>query len=196
MAKDDKKKSWFARHKVLSTILGLILLIIIVSALSGGDKSSNSSGSSNGSSNSSGEKVYKFADRADKQEKDVEVLPNEVATVDGVKLTVTAVEYKTSMSEFETADAGKTYVVADVIMENTSDRTKPYNSFNFRMQTAGGQVLDSTYATTTTPLNSGDIVSGGKAQGQVVFEVPVEEGHQYIIWKPGFGSERAIIQAK
>ncbi len=192
---ENKKKNWFVRHKVITTILVIIVLGVIAGA-SGGDSSTNSN-SSGGSSNVGGKKEYRFADRADMQEKDVEVVTGEPATVDGVKMTVSKVEYKTSMSEYEKAKDGKTYVLADVVLENTSKETKAYNAFDFRIQTTGGQVLDGTFATVPTPLNSGDMVSGGKAQGQVIFEVPVEEGHQYIVWKPnGFNASRAIVQVK
>jgi hypothetical protein len=68
---------------------------------------------------------------------------------------------------------------------------------DFRIQTAGGQVLDSSFGTVSNPLNSGDIVAGGKASGAIVFQVPVEEGHQYVIWKPDpYNSARAIVQVK
>lgn len=186
---------WFKKHKIMTVILAFILIAIIASAAGGGsDTGNNSSGENN---TASGEKTYKFNDRADKQPKDVEVLPSESATVDGVKMTLSGVEYKTSISEYETAESGKTYVVADVALENTSNETKPYNTFDFRIQTAGGQVLDGTFATVPSPLSSGDMVSGGKASGKIVFEVPVEEGHQYVIWKPNaFNADRAIVQVK
>ena len=192
---ESKKKSWFARHKILTGIIALVVVVAIASGASGDNTNNNGSSGSSGSSNSS--KEYRFADRADKQDKDVELAVGESGTVDGIKLTVNKVEYKTSVSEFESAGDGKTYVIADVSLENTSDETKPYNTFDFRIQTKSGQVLDSGFATTATPLNSGDMVSGGTAKGQVVFEVPVEDGHQYIIWKPNaVKSDRAIIQAK
>lgn len=182
---DTKKKNWFARHKVMTLILAFIAIGVIVSAASGGN-----------SSKSGSIIEYRFAERADKQAKDVEVVAGEAATVGGVKMTVSKVEYKTSMSTYETAGEGKTYVVADVVLENTSDKTRPYNVFDFRIQTAGGQVLDGDFASVPNPLNSGDMVAGGKAQGQIVFNVPVEAGHQYIIWKPSFDSARAIVQAQ
>lgn len=187
---------WFKKHKILTVIIVLVLLIGIGGAMSGGD-SSNSDSNGGGESSASGEKSYRFDDRADKQEKDVEVLPNESATVDGVKMTLSNVVYKTSLSEFETAESGKTYVIANVALENTSKETKPYNVFDFRIQTSGGQVLDGAFATVENPLSSGDMVAGGKASGQIVFEVPVEEGHQWVIWKPNaFNSDRAIVQVK
>lgn len=185
---------WFKKHKIVTVMLALVLLAGIAGASGGSKKSSDDSNKS--SSSASNEKTYKFDDRADKQNKDVEVLPGEAATVDGVKMTLTNVEVKTSLSEFETATSGKTYVLADVALENTSKETKPYNVFNFRIQTAGGQVLDGTFSTVAN-LGSGDIVAGGKASGKIVFEVPVEDGHQYVIWKPNaFNADRAVVRVK
>lgn len=181
---------WFKKHKVLSVILAFIVIAIIASAAGGGSNNSSSGNNNNAA------KTYKFDERADKQNKDVEVLPGETATVGGVKMTVSNVEYKTHLSDFETADSGKTYVVADVALENTSKETQPYNIFNFRIQTAGGQVLDSAITTIQT-LGSGDMVAGGKASGKIVFEVPVEDGHNYIIWKPNaYNADRAIVRVK
>ncbi len=185
---------WFKKHKVLTVILAIIVIAAIAGS-AGGNKSdsNNSAGGNNGGSNS---KTYKFDERADKQTKDVEVLPGESATVDGVKMTLTGVEYKTSVSDYETAETGKTYIVADVALENTSNKTQAYNVFDFRVQTAGGQVLDGGITTIKT-IGSGDLVAGGKASGKVVFEVPVEEGHQYVIWKPNAAmSDRAIVRVK
>ncbi len=186
---------WFKKHKILTVILVIIVLVVIGGA-AGGNKGTQN-GASGSKTATSTTKTYRFTDRADKQPKDVELLPNESGTVGGVKLTVTNVKYATSLGEFDTADSGKTYVVADVTLENTSDSTKPYNEADFRIQTAGGQVLDSTIVSSITDLlNSGDIVTGGKATGKVVFQVPVEDGHQYLIWKPGLDSDRAIVQTK
>ncbi len=186
--------NWFKKHKVITVILVIIGLVAIGGAAGGGGNSGgNASSGSGGSSNAA--KEYRFADRADKQPKDVELVVNEPGTVGGVKVNVTSAEYKTSLSEYETADDGKTYIVVAVQLENISDRTKPYNPFDFRVQTAGGQVLDPTFAGIDT-LNSGDLVTGGKVAGSIVFEVPVEEGSQYLIWKPGFDSDRAIVKLR
>lgn len=195
MSNKEKDGNWFKRHKILTVILALIAIGVIVSA-TGGNKT-NKSSSNGGSKTSSGEKTYKFNERADKQPKDVEVLSGETATVGGVKMTLSNVEYKTNLSDYEKAEDGKTYVVVDATLENTTNKTQAYNSLYFRIQTTGGQVLDSTFATVPNPLKSGDIVAGGKVSGKVVFEVPIEEGHQYVIWKPGaYSADRAIVQVK
>lgn len=183
--------NWFKKHKVLTVILALIV-IVGISAASGGGKSDDSTSNKTASN----AKTYKFDERADKQSKDVEVLPGEAATVGDVKMTLSGVEYKTSLSDFETAESGKTFVIADVALENTSNKTQPFNVFNFRIQTAGGQVLDGGITSIKT-LSSGDLVAGGKVTGKIVFEVPVEDGHQYVIWKPNaYNSDRAIVRVK
>lgn len=191
---------WFKKHKILTVVLVIIAIAIIGGAAGGGSKSNNSAngGSNNngGGSNNKREKTYKFDERADKQPKDVEVLPGETATVAGVKMTLSNVEYKTNLNDFEAAESGKTYVIADVALENTTKETQPYNVFNFRIQTASGQVLDGAFSTIPN-LGSGDMVAGGKASGKIVFEVPVEDGHQYVIWKPNaVNSDRAIVRVK
>lgn len=174
-------------------ILAFIIIGVGASASSGGGKSGNSTNGGNGSDSA---KTYRFNDRADKQPKDLEVLPGESATVGGVKMTLANVEYRTSVSDFETADSGKTYVLADVMLENTSDKTEPYNVYDFRIQTASGQVLDGTITSVQT-LSSGDLVAGGKVTGKTVFEVPVEDGHEYVIWKPdAYHADRAIVEVK
>src|SRR3989338_3448367 len=97
----DEKKNWFAKHKVLTVILAFIVIGVIASAASGGGNTNNNSADGGSSNNSSGVKTYKFDERADKQKKDVEVMPGETATVGGVTMTVSNVEYKTSLNDFE-----------------------------------------------------------------------------------------------
>lgn len=190
------QRSWFARHKILTAILAVILIAIIAGAAGGGGDSDNSGNTGGSSTSQNEEKTFRFADRADKQDKDIEIAVGESGTVDGLKLSVSSIERKSSLGEFMEAPEGKQYVVADVTIENTSDEVKPYNVFNFRIQTSGGQVLD-VYFGGTNNLNSGDLTAGGKVTGNVTFEVPVETATQYIIFKPNAAkSDRVIVEAK
>jgi|AntRauTorcE11897_2_1112592.scaffolds.fasta_scaffold16100_2 hypothetical protein len=196
MSDSEKNKSWFAKHKFLTVVLVIIALVIIGGALSG-DESSDTSSTSGNSTSENGDKEYRFDNRADKQASDVEVLPGETATISDVSMTLDEVNYATSLDEFQDADPGNTYVVANVTIVNNSDSTQPYNVFDFRIQTAGGQVLDGSFSSVDNSLSSGDLVSGGTVSGNIVFEVPVEEDSQYVIWKPSaFGSDRAIVQVQ
>lgn len=191
MAKSTSK-NWFVKHKILTVIIALFVLGFI-----GAMTSSKSPSSSSGTASKSGAKAYKFGDRADKQPTDVEIAVGESATVDGVKMTPVSVERKTSLSDYDTAADGKQFLVMTVQLENTDSKTHAFNPFDFKVQTAGGQVLDTSFHSTTNQLNSGDLVAGGKTSGAIVLEVPVESGHQYVIWKPdAFKSDRAIVQVQ
>lgn len=191
----NPRKSWLSEYKAVVIVLAIVFIAAIAAVASSSKDSSSGNNTAKSSANST--KTYRFNDRADKQAKDVELLPNESGTVGGVKLTVNDVKYATSLGEFDNADSGKTYLVANVSLENTSNKTEAYNEMAFRVQTASGQVLDGTVVTAlTSPLNSGDLVTGGKVSGQVVFQLPIEMGHQYMIWKPGLESDRAIVQTK
>jgi hypothetical protein len=185
---------WFKKHKILTILLILILLGVGASAASG--SSNQKTGTASNGNTKSSQKTYRFADRADKQSGDVELSLNETGTIDGMKLSVTGAEYKTSLGQFDEAGDGNTYVVTTVQLENTSDRTKPYNPYEFRVQTPGGQVLDPAISS-VTQLNAGDLVTGGKVSGNIVFKVPTAgEGHEYLIWKPGISSQRAVVQLR
>lgn len=179
----------FAAFAALGIISALIQFLVFGKAINTAVKNSDSS-----SLNFSTDKD-KNDSRADSQKKDIEVGVGQTATISDVNMTVTSVEKKTEIGEFDKAASGKNYVIANVTIENKSDRSQPFSSFDFRIQTAGGQVLDTTFSTVEPRLETGDLVSGGKSTGNIVFEAPTEEGQQYIIWKPGmFESERAVIK--
>jgi hypothetical protein len=192
--RDNKNGNWFARHKVLTVILAVILLFVVIGIVtSGGD--SNQPNSSNQNSQG-GATEYRFADRADKQPEDVEVLPGETVDIGGLEMTLSDVSYTANLSDFDKAQNGKTFMVANVTLKNNSGDTKPYNYYDFRIQTSGGQVLDPTIVTIDT-LGSGDLVNGGTVEGKIVFELPKEDGHQYVIWKPGaFDAARGVVQVQ
>jgi hypothetical protein len=100
-------KNWFARHKILSVLGGLVLFFIIIGAVSG---SSSNASSSNGSSGS----------QADQREVPAAYTLNDQVTVGDVKWVVTSATTKTSLagafSGTETTQ-GK-FVVINVTVEN------------------------------------------------------------------------------
>lgn len=78
------KFRWFKDHKILTIVIVLAAFGILGAAGSGG---SNKSSSSTTKASKNTAKTYRFNERGDKQPADVEVLPNEQATVGGVGLT-------------------------------------------------------------------------------------------------------------
>lgn len=177
---------------VISTLFILSQMLIIGLIIVGASVDTESSRST--STSQSPNKQARFEDRADKQAQDLEAEIGESAIVDGRKLTIESVEKNQSLGEFTDAGDGKTFVVTKVTIENVSDEVKAYNIFDFRIQTVSGQVLDPSFYGTDN-LESGDLVAGGKVSGTVTYEVPVETGNQYIIYKPNATrSTRAIVR--
>ena len=204
-SKKVQKTNGMAIAGIIISLIGMVVGTIFIIALVLGagktaveiDKAAKSSTTTTTSSSDDSSRVYKFAERADKQSTDIEVLPGVSASIRGMQMTVDSVEYKASLGDFETADSGKVYLVVKVSLSNNGTSTKAYSQYDFRVQTASGQVLDPTFAVSLKDtLNSADLVMGGKVSGIVVFLLPEETTHQYIIWKPGFESDRVIIQAK
>lgn len=194
--KDEGGKGLAIAGIILSSVFMLIGLLIMVSAISNVNNAVNNISENNNTNSSSTDKnkTYRFDDRADKQSKDVEIVPGESGTVDGRKLTVLSVEKRTSLGEYQNAPSGKVYLVVSVNIENVSDRAVSYNPYDFRLQTASGQVIDPYYGG-DNQLSSGDLVQGGKVSGNVTFEAPVETANQYIIYKPNsIMSDRIIVQ--
>ncbi len=177
---------------ILSVLFMLIQAGLFIALAAAGNKAADDLEKSTSSLN-----VADPTDRADSQKKDIEIKPGEVATIEGVDMTLSNVKFATTLGQFDEAKSGHTYVVADVAIVNKSDRTRAFNSFDFRVQTASGQVLDTAFATLPNPLSYGDLIAGGKTSGQIVFEIPVATGSEYIIWKPSFlNTTRAVIQIK
>jgi hypothetical protein len=123
---------------------------------------------------------------------DGQVDDHEAAVGDCVRIAgVTAVVDGAAMAESQFGDP---QLVVKVTERNRDDRAKPYNMFDWRIQTADGQVLDPGIPwQTERGLSSGDLVSGGTVTGDVAFDVA--PGTYFVIWKPDpFDAARGVWQ--
>ncbi|MBP9738781.1 TM2 domain-containing protein [Candidatus Saccharibacteria bacterium] len=174
----------------LGTISGIVNTVILSKATKEAIDSANTGITSSSTTDITG--------RADSQAKDIEIKVGESATIDDLKMTIVSVEKKSSLGEYSEAKSGKTFVVANVKIENANKQSKSYGPYDFSLQTAGGQVIDTTFALgdgADPLLESASLVTGGSAAGNVLFEAPIETGKQYIIWKPSFiNADRAVVE--
>lgn len=100
-------KNWFARHKILSALGGLVLFFIIIGATSGGSSGTDSSKDSSGSNTNQQESAPSYT-------------LNDQVTVGDVKWVVTSASTKTSLAGAFTGTEttqGK-FVVINVTVEN------------------------------------------------------------------------------
>ena len=91
----------------------------------------------------------------------------------GVTLTVMAVSRATELSQFQTAEPGKEYVLAEVVLETTGRDTAPYNPFYFKVKDVDGYEYTVALNTGDNALKSGELAQGDKVRSVVAFEVPV-----------------------
>lgn len=102
----------------------------------------------------------------------------------GVALTVVKVEKVEQISDFQKAEEGKTFVVAEVLIENVSADTAPYNPLYFSVKDSEGFEENSSLMTGNGALKSGDLAKGDKARGNVAFQVKAEAAGLVMEYKP------------
>lgn len=181
------RRPWYMKKRFW--LLGVVGIIVIASVASSGGKDDNSNTALPGAvTNPTSSETALFPGRPDSQKSDKERNIGQGVELSGYTATVTAAGFKQSVSDFEKDG----YVVVDVTILNRDSKAQPYNTFDWKLQTPNGQVIDPGI-TSGQSVGSGDLVSGGNVSGQVVFEVGAQKGAFYIIYKPdAFNSDRGI----
>lgn len=166
--KPKDQKSWFARHKVLTAILGLILVIIIVSAASGGDKTKT-----NGSNSSKTETQAATAAKVGEAARDGQ-FEFVVKSVTCGKASVT------DASGYITKTAQGQYCLMDVTVKNIGDKQQYFSEGDQKLLNAGGQQYSPDSSATLTNSNNSDallaqINPGNTVEGTLVFDIPKDQ---------------------
>jgi len=164
MAK-EKSTNWFVRHKVLSVILGFIVIGIVSSAAGGGSKSNSNSSKSSDSKKAETAKVGQAAN-------------------DGkFEFTVSSVECgKTSVgaNQYLTKTAQGQYCLLNVTVKNIGDQAQSLLSSNQFLLNGSGQKYSADDVATmyNTPNGTSwynDINPGNSVNGAIVFDVPRDQ---------------------
>lgn len=104
--------------------------------------------------------------------------------LDGVALTVVKVEKADQIGTFLKADAGNTYLIAEVVIENVSADKAPYNPLYFKVKDSDGFEYNAGISTDDQALKSGDLAKGDKARGTVAFQVKKDAKGFVLAFKP------------
>ncbi len=97
-----------------------------------------------------------------------------------------------SSDEFNQPEAGRRWVLIDVSLENVSDQTKDYSSFDFSLRDADDFSYDRTFIGVDRALDFGTLRPGETIRGNVAFELPVDARPARLIYEPGFFGEGRI----
>ncbi len=178
---DSEKKSWFARHKVLTVVAVLFVLAVIGIAKDSGSPSATVASKTTSSSTPT------------PAVKDVYAL-NEPAAINDQTLTVTGIKRNYSVGDGYTyPDNGKEYVVVTVQIVNNGSNQVSFNTFDFQIQDSSGVLKNEAFIPgVENPLNSGDLAAGGKVTGTLAYEVPKGDAGLKLIFKPGFWDNRSV----
>jgi hypothetical protein len=182
MNKNSNSKPWYKRFWVW---VGIIVLVsIIANALAPKDTPKVADGSSSSSSTTTEQKSEQIVFK-----------PGDVIEFDGKKVTVSAPERNwSSGNEYITAQSGNEFVKLQVTIENDSSSEAMYNTFDWKLQDSKGVIKDvaSVAFTVDGALNSGQLASGGKVAGFLVFEVPTADTGLTLRYSPSFWSDKKI----
>lgn len=188
-------RPWYKKKRFILPLILLVLVIGITAASGGGSDDDPSPVAANGDDGESAEAPDEpqagkagslYPDRPDQQDEDNEAAMGESVQLSGYTATLTSASY--GKQELMDTDL----VTVNVKIENRDDSAQAYNTFDWKIQTPNGQVLDPTFVAENS-LGSGDLVGGGTVEGNVGFEVG--PGTYYVIYKPdAFDGARGIWQ--
>lgn len=171
------KKWWF----------WLIVIIIAIAIL----------GSSNNSDNTTSirPEVEKTTnnDKVTTTQEKTEYNQGEEAILGKGAITVTSVE-KSQGSTYDKPKTGKEFVIVHIMIENKGNTNLSYNPFYFKMQNSQGQQEDETFTTIDqdTSLKSGELIPGGKVEGTLAFEEPINDTGLVLIYSDNIWSSNSL----
>jgi len=176
-------RPWYKKKRFILPLL-LIAVVVIALALGGGGDDETSSGGDGGANSSEADL---FPDRPDEKDNDKERNVGEPADLSGYTATVTAAAFQQELSVIETGG----YLVADVTLLNRDSSAQSYNTFDWKLITPGGTIIDPYLAGDN--LGSGDLTEGGTISGKLIWEVADVKGDYYVIYDPvDVGDDRGV----
>ena len=195
-----KKKSWFARHKILSALGALILLIIIGSAASSGGSGTTEDQLASPASTSAPGKTAPAAPKTKapaatkapdagltfpgKLEDDQAVKPGTEIMLSGWSTTAGAL---TKRSDAAFGDQ----LCAPITMTNRDDDSQDYNSYSWKLQSPSGDTKDLGISESNNKFGNGTLAPNGKKTGTLCWDDPDEKGTHVVLWQPDMFSSEA-----
>lgn len=174
-AAPPKKKLGFVRTMSIGClgVAGLIVLLVVLASLAGGG--SRGSATPQAGQAASGQNGAAAGGQAAAQPTAAGgrvVRVGERVESAGVAITVNSANRTQSLSQFQQAGQGKTFIVADVTVENAGRDRAPYNPLYFKVKDAGDFEYSGSLVGDDRQLKSGELPRGERVGGTVAFEVP------------------------
>lgn len=126
--------------------------------------------------------------------------PTEFKVGDVIKMgerefIVNSAKRMSQIGQYQTAKAGKEYIVVNVTIRNGGTSEISYNPFDFKVQNSNGAQEDQSFAVLDDPLRSGTLIGGGNVTGSIPFEVTQGDSNIKLIFQPSVWSKEKIVVA-
>ena len=166
----NKKMKWFAAALILVLALGVFTGC-------GGDSSDNGSSGGSQTAQSDEDKVYQ---------------KGETAEINGLQITLQNVTEMSEMDYFVPAD-GKVFLVLEFELANNSDESFAMSSLMCFEAYSDDYAVDQSVVTPEGMSSlDGDIASGKKMNGAIVYEVPADYKNFEISFTPDLVSDDKV----
>jgi septal ring-binding cell division protein DamX len=171
MADKETKKNWFARHKVLTVILALVVIGVIASAAGGGNKSSDTKSNSTSTSEA----------KAKSEAQTIKV--GEAARDGKFEFTIKSVECgKASVgpNQYATKTAQGQYCLMTLDVKNIGNSQQYFSESDQKLLNASGMQYSPDNTATLYNSNNSDallaqINPGNTVEGVLVFDIPKDQ---------------------
>lgn len=180
----DEQKIAKNKKPIYNKIWFWVLLIIVVIAVGSAIAPKDS-----------GTKVSNTNDTNSSSEEKTDFKIGDTIAFDDKKVIVQSAERNWNTgNEYIKPDTGKEYVKVEVSIENDSSNEVSYNTFDWKIQDSNGTItdIDSNTFTIDGSLGSGDLATGGKVSGFIVFEVPSGDTNLTLRYEPSFWSDKKL----
>jgi len=168
MSNKEKDGNWFKRHKILTGVLGIILIAIIAGAAGGGSKSPDSSNPTKTDNNAAATTAKVGEAARDGQFEFV------------VKSVTCGQPSVTDSSGYVTKTAQGQYCLMDVTVKNIGNKQQYFLESDQKLLNSAGQQYSPDSTATLTNSNNSDallaqINPGNIVQGILVFDIPKDQ---------------------
>lgn len=169
MSQKEKSGNWFARHKILTVVLALVLVGIIASAAGGGSKSDTGISGPTKSGDKKAAVTAKLGEAApDGQFEFV------------IKSVTCGKPSVTDSSGYVTKTAQGQYCLMNVTVKNIGDKQQYFSENDQKLLNSAGQQYSPDVTATLTNSNNSDaliaqINPGNTVEGTLVFDIPKDQ---------------------
>ena len=213
MPAPEPKRSWFARHKILTGIGAFVAVGIVASALNGGGGAGESSAAASPAAQSTTQSVASAApqetagqDAAPAPSPEQTTQADDTGKTDAGK-TDSGLSFPGKQSGDVVGKAGDTIdddgvkvtattvaagdatlgptACSTITITNGSKNNLDVNALDFTLQNPAGAISNSGFLGSSNHLSSSTLIAGGSVSGDVCFDTDVSAGGQYVLlYKP------------